>query len=593
MKGVAPLIKGVSFDALLADKAFDADWLLQDLDERGATAVIPPKTNRKIQRNYDAEVYKWRHLVENYFAKIKEFRATGDLKSAQALELALPRTVSAIEDERIDEYFTELELNGVQGDLTQKMVLESDLSAQKKKEWLARAQQFDVTAPGKQSLTRATAIITRSLNHRAKVNPLAETREPSILGAINYALDQYQADYKEAMLQPNATPASAQEYALGRFQKEFGTEDYKGTYAVLDPATVDGSYKPTFTNTSFGITPVDANTTFTDLAEIRTALQVPNATSAAGLISYPQLKSISVQSLKQNGMPANIQYIASQTNLPAFEILNRQLKAVDLPEIPQEVYESAKEAQNTVTSDLQYLLNKYPTPTRTDIAMIGSGQEPIYSQRVPTAIQGDTEFQRGVAGVAQRLGVSAGDLMAVMDFETGGTFDPAIRNGAGSGATGLIQIMESTAIGLGTTTDQLSKMSRLQQLDYVEKYLKNTGIKQGAGLSDLYMSVLFPAAIGKSDDFVLFGKGAMSGFEGGAYTQNAGLDKNGDGSITKAEASTKVLGHANVWRQPRNLNPAVVAAQAKKTTRTKEQGPGSGYWNWDEQRNLWVKGNAN
>ena len=74
MKGAAPLIKGVSFDALLADKAFDADWLLQDLDERGATPVIPPKTNRKIQRNYDAEVYKWRHLVENYFAKIKEFR---------------------------------------------------------------------------------------------------------------------------------------------------------------------------------------------------------------------------------------------------------------------------------------------------------------------------------------------------------------------------------------------------------------------------------------------------------------------------------------------------------------------------------------
>ena len=50
------------------------DWLLQEFDERGATAVIPPKTNRKIQRNYDAEVYKWRHLVENYFAKIKEFR---------------------------------------------------------------------------------------------------------------------------------------------------------------------------------------------------------------------------------------------------------------------------------------------------------------------------------------------------------------------------------------------------------------------------------------------------------------------------------------------------------------------------------------
>jgi len=75
MKGVAPLIKGVPLGALLADKAFDANWLLAELDEKGATAVIPPKSNRKVQRDYDEEVYKWRHLVENYFAKIKEFRA--------------------------------------------------------------------------------------------------------------------------------------------------------------------------------------------------------------------------------------------------------------------------------------------------------------------------------------------------------------------------------------------------------------------------------------------------------------------------------------------------------------------------------------
>jgi transposase len=74
MKGVAPLIKDISFDALLADKAFDADWLLQDLNARGATAVIPPKANRTVQRDYDTEVYKWRHMVENYFTKIKKFR---------------------------------------------------------------------------------------------------------------------------------------------------------------------------------------------------------------------------------------------------------------------------------------------------------------------------------------------------------------------------------------------------------------------------------------------------------------------------------------------------------------------------------------
>jgi transposase len=48
MKGVAPLIRGVSIGALLAYNAFDANWLLEGRDTRGATAVIPPKSNRKI-----------------------------------------------------------------------------------------------------------------------------------------------------------------------------------------------------------------------------------------------------------------------------------------------------------------------------------------------------------------------------------------------------------------------------------------------------------------------------------------------------------------------------------------------------------------
>ena len=72
--GVAPLIREVDFDALLGDKAFDVDWLREDLDQRGATAVIPPRANRKHQVDYDEDIYRWRHLVENYFAKIKEFR---------------------------------------------------------------------------------------------------------------------------------------------------------------------------------------------------------------------------------------------------------------------------------------------------------------------------------------------------------------------------------------------------------------------------------------------------------------------------------------------------------------------------------------
>lgn len=73
-KGVLPLIEGLTFGAFLGDKAFDSDKLRTALRARGAKAVIPPKRNRIVAIEYDKEMYKWRHLVENFFAKLKEFR---------------------------------------------------------------------------------------------------------------------------------------------------------------------------------------------------------------------------------------------------------------------------------------------------------------------------------------------------------------------------------------------------------------------------------------------------------------------------------------------------------------------------------------
>jgi transposase len=73
--GVPPLIEGIAFGALLGDKAFDVDWLRAELDARGATAVIPPKADRSTRIPYDRVMDRWRHLIENTFAKLKEFRA--------------------------------------------------------------------------------------------------------------------------------------------------------------------------------------------------------------------------------------------------------------------------------------------------------------------------------------------------------------------------------------------------------------------------------------------------------------------------------------------------------------------------------------
>jgi transposase len=71
---VEPLITGLDFDALIADKAFDNNALRATLNERGALAVIPTNASRAGIIPYDREIYKWRHLVENFFQKIKEFR---------------------------------------------------------------------------------------------------------------------------------------------------------------------------------------------------------------------------------------------------------------------------------------------------------------------------------------------------------------------------------------------------------------------------------------------------------------------------------------------------------------------------------------
>jgi transposase len=63
-------------DMLLADKAYDADKRVIDvLRDAGKTAVIPSKSTRKVDRGYDRDIYKARHLIENFFAELKQYRA--------------------------------------------------------------------------------------------------------------------------------------------------------------------------------------------------------------------------------------------------------------------------------------------------------------------------------------------------------------------------------------------------------------------------------------------------------------------------------------------------------------------------------------
>ena len=160
---------------------------------------------------------------------------------------------------------------------------------------------------------------------------------------------------------------------------------------------------------------------------------------------------------------------------------------------------------------------------------------------VPGIENTTNEFRERVVEIAENLEIDPNFLMAIMSFESGATFSPNVKNKL-SGAPGLIQFMAKTAEGLGTSLAKLAKLKAEEQLDFVERYFLPFKGKLKT-IEDAYMAVLYPKAVGKGKDFVLFKKGTQN------YKQNSGLDVNGDGEITVAEAAAKValrLGASNI-----------------------------------------------
>ena len=76
LDGADKLLPGIEAEKVLADKAYDAnERVIKPFIEAGKEPVIPPKSNRNDQRHYDGELYKARSLIENFFCRIKQFRA--------------------------------------------------------------------------------------------------------------------------------------------------------------------------------------------------------------------------------------------------------------------------------------------------------------------------------------------------------------------------------------------------------------------------------------------------------------------------------------------------------------------------------------
>jgi transposase len=74
VKQAEALLEGVPAEVVIGDKGYDSDELVGSIQAKGAEAVIPPKRNRKVQREYDQDRYKDRNLVERFFSKVKQYR---------------------------------------------------------------------------------------------------------------------------------------------------------------------------------------------------------------------------------------------------------------------------------------------------------------------------------------------------------------------------------------------------------------------------------------------------------------------------------------------------------------------------------------
>jgi hypothetical protein len=147
----------------------------------------------------------------------------------------------------------------------------------------------------------------------------------------------------------------------------------------------------------------------------------------------------------------------------------------------------------------------------------------------------DNAFRAKLVRVSRAAGAEPSYVAACISFETGGTFDPAIRNPQ-SKFVGLIQFGDQAAAMLATTRDKLAAMSALEQLDYVGAYFRKVGQGRLRTVADHYLAVFAPVGIGHDGSFVLYAAPTK------AYDQNKGLDRSGDGTVTVSEAVAPVEG---------------------------------------------------
>lgn len=164
----------------------------------------------------------------------------------------------------------------------------------------------------------------------------------------------------------------------------------------------------------------------------------------------------------------------------------------------------------------------------------GGGSAPAAPVPTPGLGSGPNASINALTGVAKRLGIDPQALLAVAFKES--SLNPAAVNGV-SGASGLIQFLPSTAAAYGLTPEQVRGMTPEQQAPYIERYLREAGVRRGSSLEQIYAAVF--AGNASKAGRVLYSRGSE------AYANNEAMDLDRNGEITSAEVAGAA---ASAWQ---------------------------------------------
>ncbi len=170
-----------------------------------------------------------------------------------------------------------------------------------------------------------------------------------------------------------------------------------------------------------------------------------------------------------------------------------------------------------------------------DVAIMSSPGETLFlMDKARMYVSDALGFENKVREIAGMLDVPPEWLMAVMYSES--KFDAGVENFQGSGATGLIQFMPAAAREMNVSLERLKRMNHVQQMEYVYLYLQTVRERYGDfdSLTDLYLAILYPKALGQDFCYTLYSNPTKS------YRQNSGLDENKDNHVTVSDIDRRM-----------------------------------------------------